>query len=47
MTYKADFVDGDVLRRSLTGDGVEVDRDTDYTPTIYAGIRNGNLSKLD
>lgn len=47
MTYKVDFIDGAVLRWSLTADGVAVERDSEYTPTIYAGVRDGSRAKLE
>ncbi|WP_227380216.1 hypothetical protein [Haladaptatus halobius] len=35
MVYKIDYVDGDVLRWSVTETGVNCEVDESYTPTIY------------
>jgi DNA polymerase I len=38
MVYKIDYVDGDVLRWSVTETGVECEVDKSYTPTIYVSV---------
>ena len=38
MVYKIDYVDGDVLRWSVTVTGVECEVDESYTPTIYVSV---------
>ncbi|WP_435159850.1 type B DNA-directed DNA polymerase [Haladaptatus sp. DFWS20] len=38
MVYKIDYVDGDVLRWSVTETGVECEVDESYTPTIYVSV---------
>lgn len=47
MTDKVDVVDDGVLRWSLTSDGVDIERDTEYPPTITARAREGNLGQFD
>jgi DNA polymerase I len=37
MPFTFDFLDGDVLRWTATGDGGRCERDTDYTPSLYVG----------
>ncbi|WP_435158982.1 type B DNA-directed DNA polymerase [Haladaptatus sp. DFWS20] len=45
MVYKIDYVDGDVLRWSVTETGVECEVDESYTPTIYVSVHgNGDFS---
>ncbi|WP_423743127.1 type B DNA-directed DNA polymerase (plasmid) [Haladaptatus sp. SPP-AMP-3] len=40
MVYKIDYVDGDVLRWSVTETGVECRVDESYTPTIYVSVHD-------
>ncbi|GAA0258949.1 DNA polymerase domain-containing protein [Haladaptatus pallidirubidus] len=45
MVYKIDYVDGDVLRWSVTETGVECEVDESYTPTIYVSVHgDGDFS---
>jgi len=47
MPYTFDVLDEGVRRWSLTPDGVDCEVDTDYAPTVYAGVRDGNRDTLD
>ncbi|MFC7203326.1 type B DNA-directed DNA polymerase [Haloferax namakaokahaiae] len=38
MGYKIDYLDGDVVRWSLTDDGATATRDGSYTPTLYVSV---------
>ncbi|MFH5845431.1 hypothetical protein [Haladaptatus sp. CMAA 1909] len=43
--YKIDYVDGDVLRWSLTESGVTCEIDASYTPIIYVSVHgDGDFS---
>ncbi len=45
MAYKFDYLDGEVLRWSLTESGAEYEVDESYTPTIYVSTHGaGSLS---
>ncbi|WP_231187792.1 type B DNA-directed DNA polymerase [Haladaptatus sp. DYF46] len=45
MVYKIDYVNGDVLRWSVTETGVECEVDESYTPTIYVSVHgDGDFS---
>ena len=47
MPYKFDFLDGDVLEWTTAAEGAAPTQVTDYTPTIYVGVRDGNLDALE
>jgi DNA polymerase, archaea type len=38
MVYKIDYVDGDMLKWSVTETGMECKVDESYTPTIYVSV---------
>jgi DNA polymerase I len=46
VPFAFDFRDGDVLAWSSTGDGATYDRDTDYTPTLYASAPAADRERL-
>ena len=47
MTYKIDYLDGEVVRWKLTKGGAEPHRDNSYTPTIYVSAhRDGSLADV-
>ncbi|QCJ47232.1 type B DNA-directed DNA polymerase [Haloprofundus sp. MHR1] len=47
MPFKFDYLDGDVLEWSLTPNGVEVNRNSSYEPTIYISAHgNGDLEEI-
>lgn len=47
MPYKIDYLDEDVLEWTITADGVESTRVTEYTPTIYvAGDSRAALAEI-
>ena len=47
MPYKFDFIDGDVVEWTTGAAGAEATQVEDYTPTIYVGVRDGNLDALE
>ncbi|MFC4447707.1 type B DNA-directed DNA polymerase [Halorussus aquaticus] len=47
MPYKIDFVDGAVVEWSLTDDGATSERVSEYTPTFYVGVGEGDDESLE
>ncbi len=46
MSYKIDFLDGEVVAWSLTDDGAVGERVLDYTPSFYVGVGDGDDESL-
>jgi DNA polymerase I len=45
--YTVDHLDGDVLTWTLTDDDAQVERDTDYRPTISVARADGDVERLE